>query len=234
MPLSRRLLAGAAGAVACAALAGYAVDLHLTAKAEAAAAALAEEVEEARLAAAQHPEMGASETGGGPPISAGLPFPVEIQAKFALTEHTGRDVTEASYDGKAMVIFFGYATCEAICSVALPRLGEAIDLMGADADRVAPLVITVDPGRDTVEAMGPALAKWHHSLIGLTGSEAALAAARDAFQVEAEKVFDDPEGNPVYAHGSFIYLVGQDGKVLTLLPPILGPERMAEIIRSYL
>ena len=58
--------------------------------------------------------------------------------------------------------------------------------------------------------------------------------ARAAFQVEAKKIFDDPAGNPVYAHGSFIYLIGPDGKVLTLLPPILAPERMAEIIRTYL
>ena len=163
-----------------------------------------------------------------------LPFPVDIQAKFALTDHTGRDVTHQDYAGRVMAIFFGYANCQAICSVAMPRLGDALDLMGADADGVAPLLITVDPDRDTVTNMGPALAKWHSRLVGLTGSETALAEARAAFQVERSHVMDDLEGNPVYAHGSFIYLVGPDGKVLTLLPPVLGPERMAEVIKSYL
>lgn len=164
----------------------------------------------------------------------GLPFPVDIRAKFELTDHHGRTVTEQDYAGRTMAVFFGYATCQAICSVAMPRLGAALDLLGDKAERVAPLLITVDPEYDTVEAMGPALAKWHPKLIGLTGSEEALAAARKAFQVERSKVMDDPEGKPVYAHGSFIYLVGPDGKVLTLLPPILGPERMAEVIASYL
>ena len=164
----------------------------------------------------------------------GLPFPVDIKPEFALTDHTGRAVTQDDYAGKPMAIFFGYANCEAICSVALPRLGAALDLLGPDASGLAPLLITVDPARDTVQAMGPALAKWSPHLIGLTGSEAALAAARQAFQVEAKKVTEDLNGNPVYAHGSFIYLIGGDGKVLTLMPPILGPERMAEIIRSYL
>ena len=164
----------------------------------------------------------------------GLPFPVDIEAKFALLNQKGEAVTEADYAGKPMAIFFGYANCEAICSVALPRLGQALDLLGDEAGKLSPLVITVDPERDTPETMGPALAKWHPSLRGLTGSEAALADARRAFQVETSLVGEDPEGNPIYAHGSFIYLIGGDGKVLTLLPPILGPERMAEIIRSYL
>lgn len=164
----------------------------------------------------------------------GLPFPVDITAEFALTDHSGRAVTQADFAGKPMAIFFGYANCEAICSVALPRLGAALDLLGDDTKDLSALMITVDPARDTVETMGPALAKWSPHLIGLTGSDAALAKARAAFQVEAKKVSEDLEGNPIYAHGSFIYLIGGDGKVLTLMPPILGPERIAEIIKSYL
>ena len=176
-----------------------------------------------------------AETGAavGKPTPA-LPFPVEIDAKFALLNQNGEAVTEKDFAGKPMAIFFGYANCEAICSVALPRLGQALDLLGSEADGLSPLVITVDPARDTPETMGPALAKWHPALRGLTGTEAALAEARRAFQVETSLVGEDPEGNPIYAHGSFIYLIGADGKVLTLLPPILGPERMAEILRSYL
>lgn len=163
-----------------------------------------------------------------------LPFPVDIEARFRLTDQTGRAVTEADFAGRPMAVFFGYANCEAICSVALPRLGAALDMLGEKADGLAALLITVDPARDTVETMGPALAKWSPHLVGLTGSEAALADARAAFQVEASQVGEDFEGRPIYAHGSFVYLIGPDGKVLTLLPPILGPERMAEIIGSYL
>ncbi|MEM7441667.1 MAG: SCO family protein [Pseudomonadota bacterium] len=181
-------------------------------------------------AAAHAAETSSGDTAPTPNI----PFPVDIRAEFELIDQSGQEVTQADFAGQPMAIFFGYANCEAICSVALPRLGQALDMLGDDADRIAPLLITVDPGRDTPENMGPALAKWHPRLRGLTGSEEALAAARDAFQVKSEKVFDDPEGNPIYAHGSFVYLISEDGKVLTLMPPILGPERMAEIMRSYL
>ena len=184
----------------------------------------------AEEAAAHNAETGAAV--GAP--TPGLPFPVDITAEFDLIDQTGRPVTQADYAGKPMAIFFGYANCEAICSVALPRLGQALDLLGDKVDGLAPLLITVDPVRDTPEKIGPALARWHPKLRGLTGSEAALAKAREAFQVETALVGEDAEGRPIYSHGSFIYLIGGDGKVLTLLPPILGPERMAQILKGYL
>ncbi|MEM7743140.1 MAG: SCO family protein [Pseudomonadota bacterium] len=162
-----------------------------------------------------------------------LPFPVEITAEFALVDQDGETVSTEGRD-RPMAVFFGYANCEAICSVAMPSLGAALDVLGDDAERLDAFLITVDPERDTPEVMASKLPQWHPKLRGLTGSEDALAAARTSFQIERKLVFTDPEGNPVYAHGSFIYLIGRDGKVATLLPPILSPERMAELIRQYL
>ncbi len=175
--------------------------------------------------------VGAAEPSPLPPP---LPLPMEVEVRFALTDHTGRAVTEADFAGRTVAIFFGYASCEAICSVALPRVGAALDLLGETGDGVDALMITIDPERDTVESLGPALARWHPRLIGLTGPEAALAAARSAFQVEAEVVAIDAAGDPIFAHGGFVYVIGPDGRLLALLPPILSPERMAEIIRAHL
>jgi protein SCO1/2 len=169
-----------------------------------------------------------------PAAGAALPFPVEIRPRFSLTDQTGRAVTEADFAGRPMAVFFGYASCEAICSVALPRLAAALDLMGPDGAAIAPVLITVDPAHDTPEAMARKLPRLHPRLIGLTGSEAALAAARAVFQVEAKKVAELPDGAPVYSHGSFIYLVGADGVVKSVLPPILAPERIAALMRKYL
>lgn len=162
-----------------------------------------------------------------------LPFPVKITPRFALTDQTGRDVTEADFAGRPMAIFFGYVNCESICSVAVPSLAMALQLLGPDGAEIVPILITVDPARDTPEAMARRLRYVHPRLIGLTGSEAALAEARAVFQVDSKQVTSTPEGAPVYAHGSFIYLVGRDGEVKSLLPPILSPERMAELMRKY-
>jgi len=163
-----------------------------------------------------------------------LPLPLEIRPRFSLTDQNGRAVTEADFAGRPMAIFFGYAQCEAICSVALPNLAEALDLLGSDGAEIAPVLITVDPAHDTPEAMATRLAAYHPRLIGLTGTEAALAAARAAFQVETSQVAKTPEGAPIFAHGSFIYLVGRDGLVKSVLPPILSPERIAALMRKYL
>ena len=175
------------------------------------------------------PDEAATHEAAAPP----QPFPVEITPRFSLVDHTGRAVTEADFAGRPMVIFFGYASCESICSVALPRIGEALELLGDEAARIAPVMITVDPKRDTPTALASTLPKHHPRLIGLSGSEAALAEARAAFQVEVTQVAATPEGAPIYAHGSFIYLVGPDGMVKSVLPPILSPERLAALMRKH-
>ncbi len=163
-----------------------------------------------------------------------LPFPLEITPRFALIDQTGSAVTEADFAGRPMVIYFGYANCPGICPVALAHIAEALDILGPDGAGIAPILITIDPSRDTPAAMAEALAKYHPRLIGLTGSEAALAEARAVFQVETSQVAETPEGGAIFAHGSFIYLFGGDGAIKSLLPPNLPPERLAELMRKYL
>jgi protein SCO1 len=162
------------------------------------------------------------------------PFPVEIRARFDLIDQTGRRRTEADFAGRTAMVFFGYASCDALCSVALPRMAEALDLLGPVGAAVDAVLITVDPERDAPAAMGAALAAIHPRLIGLTGSPAALAAARAAFGAEAKPVLVAPDGGTIYAHASLVYVVGPDGLVVSALPPVLSPERMAEIVASRL
>lgn len=189
-----------------------------------AAAALAE------LRAAGLAERGEEEAA----MPAGAPLPLDIAPRFTLTDQTGRRVTEKDFSGRPYALFFGYVSCQSICSVVLPRIAGATNILLDAGLDVIPVVVTIDPKRDTPQAMAEALPQWHENLVGLTGSEAELATIRDVFQVEMEKVAELPDGSPVYAHGSFVYLVGPDGKVLTLLPPIISPRRMAEVFASYL
>lgn len=167
------------------------------------------------------------------PAPAGLPFPIKLGGAFSLTDQWGAVRTEADPEGRMQLLFFGYANCEAICSVALPLMAETTDQLRQAGLEVQPVMVTVDPKRDTVAAMGPALAKHHADFIGLTGSEAALTAVYDLFAVEKSVVFEDPIAGPVYAHGSHIYLLDGDGTFLTLLPPILSQDRVAEIVAAY-
>ncbi|MEM9725330.1 MAG: SCO family protein [Pseudomonadota bacterium] len=190
-------------------------------------------------AAAHRGEERASGTGAAPASAPRLPvtpdalFPTGIGGAYQLTDQHGTPRDQTDPEGRPQLVFFGYANCEAICSVALPAIAETTKLLEADGVLATPVLITVDPEHDTPEAMRAALPRLHRRFVGLTGPRPALRQAEAAFHVESRVVAHMPEGAPIYAHGSYIYLMDGDGAFLTLMPPILGPARMAEIVAGY-
>ena len=162
------------------------------------------------------------------------PLPWEVGGPFALIDHTGKPRNEVDPDGRHQLLFFGYAACPGICSAALPMMAGAVDALAQDGMEVSPLLLTIDPKLDTVETMGPALADLSPAFVGLTGEPKALEAAYDAYQVSFEQLFIDPEYGPIYSHGAHIYLLDPEGKVLTLLPPILPVEQTVQIVKRYI
>ncbi|SFD57104.1 SCO family protein [Roseivivax sediminis] len=162
------------------------------------------------------------------------PFPIALGGSFTLTDDNGAARTEAAEGADLQLLFFGYANCEQICSAALPLMGGAVDRLTEAGLAAVPVMVTVDPGRDRVGTMSATLAAHHPAFVGLTGTEAELQSVYDLFGVEKEILFRDPAGAPVYAHGSHIYLLDGAGRFLTLLPPILAPERLAEIAQGYI
>jgi len=175
--------------------------------------------------ALQHQEETTPNTLGFPDIKGG---------DFTLIDHNGDTRTSKNPDGHYQLVFFGYANCKAICSVALPRMAAAVDLLKKEGVTVTPLLITVDPERDTVGNMKEAIKHHHENMVGLTGTDEALQIAYDAFQIEKSLVYEHPDEGPIYAHGSFIYLIDGDGNFKTLLPPIVTPERISEVTKSYI
>lgn len=179
------------------------------------------------------PEAAAIAPTAKKPAAAVTPLPFRLGGGFTLTDHTGAPRTQADPDGRFQLLFFGYANCQSICSVALPMMAEAVALLAERGIEVTPVMITVDPARDTVATMGPALARISPALVGLTGGAEALAHVYDLFQVDSKVAFEDPLDGPVYAHGGFIYVLDPSGTVETLFPPILSAERAADIVARY-
>lgn len=172
---------------------------------------------------------GAARAGGGDD-----PLPFEITLRFALIDQRGRAVSEADFRGRPAVLFFGYAHCPGMCPQALADIGAALDLLGPEGAVVVPVLVTVDPARDRPAALAAALAKYHPRFVGLTGSPEALAAMRAAFGLGPPRVVAETPDGPVFAHGGFVYLVDRAGRVVSLLPPTLGPARLAEVMRARL
>jgi protein SCO1/2 len=179
----------------------------------------------------KHPKT-TVESQGPPALPAAFAF--DVGGPFALIDHRGQDVTDQDYRGAYLLVFFGYASCENICPVALGRMAAALDRLGPAGDDIQPLLITVDPKNDDVEALAAYVPKVHPRLVGLTGSAEALQATAEAYHVESRKVGTAWDGGPIFSHGSFVYLMGRDGQFLTLLPPVMDAQTMATTIRRYL
>lgn len=172
--------------------------------------------------------------GLGGPVAAGDALPFALGGSFTLLDQHGEVRTAADPHGHAQLLFFGYANCPGICATAMPMMAEAVEAMAEVGIPLQPVMITVDPKRDRVGNMEGPLLDVHPDFIGLTGSEAALEQAYKAFGVERTLAFTDPEYGDVFTHGSLVYLLDGDGRVLTLLPPILDSAHVAGVIRGYL
>ena len=101
-----------------------------------------------------------------------------IGGPFTLTDQHGKQVTEQQFAGRFMLIYFGYTFCPDVCPTALTVMSAALDRLPKEqAEQVVPIFITVDPSRDTPEVMAEYVQAFHPKLVGLTGSEAEVAAA---------------------------------------------------------
>ena len=96
--------------------------------------------------------------------------PAAIGGPFQLTDQAGQTVTEKSLQGHPTLIFFGFTHCPDVCPTSLFEISEVLRAMGRDADRVNAYFISVDPERDTSEAMKDYLSSFDPHLKGLTGN----------------------------------------------------------------
>lgn len=155
---------------------------------------------------------------------------------FHLTDEQGRQVGPDAYAGKFMLVYFGYSYCPDICPTDLTVMAAALDSLGEGADQVQPLLISVDPRRDTPEALQEFTDAFHPDLIGLTGTEAEIVAAAKAYRVHRRRFQMEGMSGDDYLvdHSTLTYLMGPDGRFLSMFPRGSTPERMAEVLRKYL
>lgn len=171
-----------------------------------------------------------------PPAAGGVQVApgVTLGGPFTLVDHTGRTVTEADFAGRFMLIYFGFTFCPDICPTELGTIASAIDLLEGEGERVTPVFITVDPERDTPEAMADYVSRFHPRMVGLTGSAEQIAAAARAYRVYYAKAQRPEMSQYLMDHSSFIYLTGPDGRVRSLFRPETSPESIASSIRTQL
>ncbi len=156
-----------------------------------------------------------------------------VRSKFSLVDHRGRAVTEVDFSGRWQLVFFGFTHCPDICPTTLAYMAGVLDSLGERADSVAPLFITVDPVRDTVDVMAEYVSAFHPRLVGLTGSPEQVAAAAQEFKVYFEQREDTAAPNGyLMAHSGYIYLMRPGGRFEAVFREgDQPPEALAEEIQ---
>lgn len=138
-----------------------------------------------------------------------------VGGPFTLVDQDNRPVTEKTYRGRHMLVFFGFTFCPDICPTTLNQVADALDRIGPKADRLAPIFITVDPKRDTPDAVKQYVTAFSPRLIGLTGTEEQVAAVARAYRVYFKENRTGPGANDYSMdHSTIMYLMGPDGKFI--------------------
>ena len=129
---------------------------------------------------------------------------------FALVDQTGRKVTDRDVLGRPAVVFFGFTYCPEVCPTTLADITNWMGALGPDADKLGVYFITVDPARDTPEALGKYLSSFDSRIRGLTGTAADIDGVAKAFGIYYQRV--EIEGGYTMDHSSSVLLLDSSGR----------------------
>lgn len=159
----------------------------------------------------------ASEKDARPPLEG-----ARIGGAFTLTNQDGKPVSDTEFAGKFRIIYFGYSFCPDICPVDLQKLMRGLSQFEKEnpalGAKVQPIFITIDPARDTPEALKPFVERYHPRLIGLTGTPQQIADVAKSFAVIYNKVPGSAPDRYLMGHSQLAFLMDGEGKPIALLP----------------
>jgi protein SCO1 len=155
--------------------------------------------------------------------------PEGASIRFTLTAADGRAVSEQTYRGKWLIVYFGYTFCPDVCPTTLMEIAGALEKLGPRAETVQGLFVTVDPKRDTPEILAAYVKSFDPRIAGLTGTTAQIAMSAKSFNVFYERR-DTDDGGYVYDHTTLIYLVDPDGRFVRDIAGDAGAQQIAEAL----
>jgi cytochrome oxidase Cu insertion factor (SCO1/SenC/PrrC family) len=159
-----------------------------------------------------------------------------IGGPFTLTDHNGKLVTDADFRGRTMLVVFGSTSSPEATAPNLQVLSAALARLGPKADRAVPILIAIDPERDSPEELKRYVANFHPRLVGLTGTPAQIAEVLAAYRVAGIRSKGEREspGGYTLEHPSLIYVMGPDGRYRGHLSFAAGPDAVAASLSDML
>lgn len=168
------------------------------------------------------------------PVAVYSPRSLGIEAKFSLVDQDGRQVSQDTYRGRHLLVFFGFTYCPQVCPLTLSRMTEVLELLGPDAEKVVPLFFTVDPERDSPSVIKEYLKAFDPRIQGLTGTVEQALAVQKAFRIYAAKVITSDGTDYTMDHTALIYLMDAEGMYKAHVPHELEANKIVERLRPYL
>jgi len=160
----------------------------------------------------------------------------EIGGAFQLTNHRGEQVTDVTYAGDHMLIYFGYTFCPDICPLGLQTMMTAYDeLPTVMQNAVTPIFVTIDPERDTVSALADYVDLFHPDLIGLTGSSDEIADIAKAYRIFYAKVTNvESPADYLVNHSVSTYLMAPNSKYIARFGHDSSPDDLSIGVKEAL
>ncbi len=154
--------------------------------------------------------------------------------EFTLTADTGEPVSLESYRGQVVLMYFGYTFCPDICPASLAELAEAAELLGDKADEVQVVMVSVDPARDTPEALREYMDYFDSSFVGLTGTDGEIRAIADAYGVFYQAEEGSAATGYLVDHLASVFVIDKNGDWVEILSYGTPGEQIARDVREWL
>ena len=159
-----------------------------------------------------------------------------VGGDFTLTDQTGRKRSSTEFRGRYMLVYFGFSMCPDVCPTTLAVMADALDKLGPKAARIVPILITIDPERDTPKVLAPYVKAFGDNFIGFTGSVAEIEAVKKLYRVYGvKKPLDEAKGlagGYGYDHSSVMYLMGPDGKIVNYYDELIPAVKLEAELRE--
>ncbi|MDX1413623.1 MAG: SCO family protein [Candidatus Promineifilaceae bacterium] len=137
---------------------------------------------------------------------------------FTLTGKDGKPVSLSDFQGKVVLIYFGYTFCPDVCPATMVELANAVEHLGGEAAQTQVIMVSVDPARDTKEVLNEYVTHFNPSFVGLTGSEDEIAAAATPLGIFYEKHEGTAASGYLIDHTASVIAIDPDGYLRLIYP----------------
>lgn len=135
---------------------------------------------------------------------------LKLGTDFTLVDHNGDTITQAAFEGRPTMVFFGFTRCPEVCPTTLYEMAGWFEALGEQGKDLQAFFITVDPERDTPEIMKSYAEALTGRVTGITGDPDEIARVIAAWHVYAAKVPTD-DGDYTMDHTASVFLIDENG-----------------------